>query len=78
VLGRIIEVVAGQPYERFIDERILKPLGTLELRSIGAFGTEGWVDPKQDLIQVLLMGRKHTRRTKLVLHAAGFGGGGVG
>ncbi|MGA2328915.1 MAG: serine hydrolase domain-containing protein [Bryobacteraceae bacterium] len=27
VLGRIIEVVAGQPYERFIDERILKPLG---------------------------------------------------
>jgi CubicO group peptidase (beta-lactamase class C family) len=27
VLGRIIEVVSDQPYERFIDERILKPLG---------------------------------------------------
>jgi CubicO group peptidase (beta-lactamase class C family) len=27
VLGRIIEVVSGQPYERFIDGRILKPLG---------------------------------------------------
>jgi len=26
-LGRIIEVVADQPYERFIDERIFKPLG---------------------------------------------------
>ncbi len=26
-LGRIIEVVSDQPYERFIDERILKPLG---------------------------------------------------
>jgi len=27
VLGRIIEVVSRRPYERFIDERILKPLG---------------------------------------------------
>lgn len=42
---------------------VREPLGTLELRSIGtfghggAFGTEGWVDPKQDLIQVLMMGR---------------------
>lgn len=26
-LGRIIEVASDQPYERFIDERILKPLG---------------------------------------------------
>ena len=26
-LGRIIEVVAGQPYERFMEERIFKPLG---------------------------------------------------
>ncbi len=26
-LGRIIEVVSKQPYERFIDERIFKPLG---------------------------------------------------
>jgi CubicO group peptidase (beta-lactamase class C family) len=26
-LGRIIEVVAGKPYERFIEERILHPLG---------------------------------------------------
>ena len=26
-LGRIIEVVAGQPYERFVEETILKPLG---------------------------------------------------
>ncbi len=26
-LGRIIEVVSGQPYEQFIDARILKPLG---------------------------------------------------
>ena len=25
--GRIIEVVSGEPYEKFIDERILKPLG---------------------------------------------------
>jgi CubicO group peptidase (beta-lactamase class C family) len=42
---------------------VREPLGTLELRSIGAFGhggafgTEGWVDPKQDLIQILMMGR---------------------
>lgn len=42
---------------------VREPLGTLELRSIGtfghggAFGTEGWVDPKQDLIQVLMMGK---------------------
>lgn len=27
VLGRIVEVVSGQPYERFVEERILKPLG---------------------------------------------------
>ena len=27
VLGRIIEVVSGQPYERFLEERILMPLG---------------------------------------------------
>jgi len=26
-LGRIIEVVSGQPYERFVEETILKPLG---------------------------------------------------
>jgi CubicO group peptidase (beta-lactamase class C family) len=26
-LGRIIEVVSGNPYERFIEERILRPLG---------------------------------------------------
>jgi CubicO group peptidase (beta-lactamase class C family) len=26
-VGRIIEVVSGKPYERFIDERILQPLG---------------------------------------------------
>ncbi len=26
-LGRIVEVVSDQPYERFIDERIFKPLG---------------------------------------------------
>jgi CubicO group peptidase (beta-lactamase class C family) len=42
---------------------VREPLGTLELRSIGtfghggAFGTEGWVNPKQDLIQILMMGR---------------------
>lgn len=42
---------------------VREPLGTLELRSIGtfghggAFGTEAWVDPKQDPIPVLLMGR---------------------
>ena len=42
---------------------VREPLGTLELRTIGtyghggAFGTEGWVDPAQDLIQVLMMGR---------------------
>jgi CubicO group peptidase (beta-lactamase class C family) len=42
---------------------VREPLGTLELRSMGtfghggAFGTEGWVDPKQDLIQILMMGR---------------------
>ena len=27
VLGRIVEVVSRQPYERFVEERILKPLG---------------------------------------------------
>lgn len=26
-LGRIIEVVSGQPYEKFLDERLFKPLG---------------------------------------------------
>ena len=26
-LGRIIEIVSGQPYEQFISERILAPLG---------------------------------------------------
>ena len=42
---------------------VREPLGTLELRSIGTFGhggtfgTEAWVDPKQGLIRVLLMGR---------------------
>jgi len=42
---------------------VREPLGTLELRSLGtfghggAFGTEGWVDPKRDLIQVLMMGK---------------------
>jgi CubicO group peptidase (beta-lactamase class C family) len=42
---------------------VREPLGTLELRSLGtfghggAFGTEGWVDPKRDLIQVLMLGK---------------------
>jgi CubicO group peptidase (beta-lactamase class C family) len=26
-LGRIVEVVSGQPYEKFVDDRILRPLG---------------------------------------------------
>ena len=26
-VGRIVEIVSGMPYEKFIDERILKPLG---------------------------------------------------
>jgi CubicO group peptidase (beta-lactamase class C family) len=29
-LGRIIEVVSDQPYERFIEDRILKPLGMVD------------------------------------------------
>ncbi len=29
-LGRIIEVVSGQPYERYVDERILQPLGMVD------------------------------------------------
>lgn len=29
-LGRIIEVVADQPYERFLEERIFKPLGMID------------------------------------------------
>ncbi len=29
-LGRIIEVVSGQPYEQFLDERIFKPLGMVD------------------------------------------------
>jgi CubicO group peptidase (beta-lactamase class C family) len=28
VCGRVVEVVSGQPFERFLDERVLKPLGT--------------------------------------------------
>lgn len=27
ILGRVIEVVSGKPYEQFVDERIFKPLG---------------------------------------------------
>jgi CubicO group peptidase (beta-lactamase class C family) len=26
-LGRIVEVVSGQPYEKFVEDRILRPLG---------------------------------------------------
>jgi CubicO group peptidase (beta-lactamase class C family) len=39
------------------------PLGTLQLQSIGtfghggAFGTQGWVDPKKDLVGVFLIQR---------------------
>ncbi len=30
ILGRIIEVVSGQPYEQFVEETILKPLGMVD------------------------------------------------
>jgi CubicO group peptidase (beta-lactamase class C family) len=42
---------------------VREPLGALELLSVGtyghggAFGTEGWVDPKLDLIRILMIGR---------------------
>jgi CubicO group peptidase (beta-lactamase class C family) len=41
---------------------VREPLGTLQLQSIGtyghggAFGTQGWVDPKKDLIGVFMIG----------------------
>jgi CubicO group peptidase (beta-lactamase class C family) len=37
VLGRVVEVVSGQPLDRFLDERILGPLGMAD--------TGFWVDP---------------------------------
>lgn len=42
---------------------VREPLGALSYRSIGtyghggAFGTEGWVDPKKDMVEVLLIQR---------------------
>jgi CubicO group peptidase (beta-lactamase class C family) len=41
---------------------VREPLGTLQLQSVGtyghggAFGTQGWVDPKRDLVEVFMMG----------------------
>ena len=32
LLGRVIEVASGQPYEAFVTERILKPVGMLQTR----------------------------------------------
>ncbi len=43
VLGRIIEKVAGQPYEQFVRDEILKPLGIASMR-IGASLEAGRAD----------------------------------
>jgi CubicO group peptidase (beta-lactamase class C family) len=40
---------------------VREPLGALSYRSIGtfghggAFGTEGWIDPKRDMVEVMLI-----------------------
>ena len=39
VLGSVVEVVAGQPFDRFLEERIFKPLGMVD--------TAFWVPPEK-------------------------------
>jgi CubicO group peptidase (beta-lactamase class C family) len=63
VLGRVIEVVSGMPFEEFLRTRLLEPLGMDE--------TTWWVEPDQAPRLATLYGAHPVSRTAIRLDAAG-------
>ncbi len=57
ILGRLVEVVSGQPYDKFLEERIFKPLG---MKDTGFFVPK----EKQSRLTVLYQHDKNGRVTR--------------